>query len=161
MKIVVWIASLKLHSFLKLVSVLINLTMWLFAVGKQSQTFGIATHSEQSHSRYPPTSSYFKAAVLPVKYSIPATLETFGLYPLLGIPKTVQRAEPIRSKLSTHPVPPRRASGSFRPCARAVRNTDSADSLNLHWRCSRNFSNRFCNENMITPVHLPELCTMI
>ena len=88
-------------------------------------------------------SSYFKAAVLPVKYSIPATFETFGLYPLLGIPKTVQRGEPRRSKLSTHPVPPRRASGSFRPCARAVRNTDSADSLNLHLHCSRDFSNRF------------------
>jgi len=36
-------------------------------------------------------SSYFKAAVLPVKYSIPATFETFGLYPLRGVPKTVQR----------------------------------------------------------------------
>jgi len=91
-------------------------------------------------------SSYFKAAVLPVKYSLPATFETFGLYPLRGVPKTVQRVEPRRSKLSTHPVPPRRASGSFRPCVRAAHNTDNADSLNLHLRCSRDFSNRFCNE---------------
>jgi hypothetical protein len=106
-------------------------------------------------------SSYFKVGVLPVKYLLPATFETFGFYPLRGIPKTVQRVEPIRSKLSTHPVPPRRASGSFRPCARAARNTDNADSLNLHLRCSRDFSNRFCNENIITPVHLPGLCTMI
>ena len=50
-------------------------------------------------------SSYFKAGVLPLIYSLPATFETFGLYPLLGIPKTVQRAEPRRGKLSTHPVP--------------------------------------------------------
>jgi len=106
-------------------------------------------------------SSYFKGAVLPLKYSLPARFETFGLYPLLGIPKTVQRAEPRRGKLSTHHVPPRRASGSFRPCARAARNTDNADSLNLHLRCSRDFSNRFCNKNILTPVHLPELCTMI
>src|SRR4028119_18033 len=106
-------------------------------------------------------SSYFKAGVLPLIYSLRATFETFGLYPLRGIPKTVQRVEPRRSKLSTHPVPPRRASGSFRPCARAARKTDNADSLNLHLHCSRDFSNRFCNENIITPVHLPELCTMI
>jgi hypothetical protein len=100
-------------------------------------------------------SSYFKVAVLPVKYSLPATFETFGLYPLRGIPKMVQRAEPRRGKLSTHPVPPRRASGSFRPCAHAARNTDNADSLNLHLRCSRDFSNRFCNEiynNTCTPT---------
>ena len=108
-----------------------------------------------------PTCSYFKAAVLPVKYSLPATFETFGLYPLPGVPKTVQRVEPRRSKLSTHPVPPRRAPGSFRPCAHAARNTDNADSLNLHLRCSRDFSNRFCNEDILTPVHLPGLCTMI
>ena len=106
-------------------------------------------------------SNYFKAGELPVKYSLPATFETFGLYPLPGVPKTVQRVEPIRSKLSNHPVPPRRASGSFRPCARAARNTDNADSLNLHLRYSRAFSNRFCNEDILTPVHLPELCTMI
>ena len=105
--------------------------------------------------------NWVKAAVLPVKYSIPATFETFGLYPLRGIPKRAQRAEPRRGKLSSHPVPPRRASGSFRPCARAARNTDNADSLNLPLRCSRDFSNRFCNPNIITPVHLPGLCTMI
>jgi hypothetical protein len=39
-------------------------------------------------------SSYFKGAVLLVKYSIPATFETLLLYPLLGLPKRVQRAEP-------------------------------------------------------------------
>lgn len=106
-------------------------------------------------------SSYFKGAVLPLKYSLPATFETFGIYPLLGVPKTVQRVEPRRSKLSTHPVPPRRASGSFRPCARVARNTDSADSSNLHLRYSRDFSNRFCNKNILTPIYLPELCTII